>query len=172
MQEEKSKFYQQTDMFPETLITKIKSVEKIHICDIVETALYCGRGSDHSYSDVEDYYVLFKTGGENPFMKELGKIFPFVYNEKKSKVVYPVFSKGNYVYPRLYFNLNYKRKDSERAQSAYKYMHKLIADAFVVNDNPEIKVIADHIDQNKMDYRPENIKWVTVSESNKNRTFK
>jgi hypothetical protein len=44
-------------------------------------------------------------------------------------------------------------------------MHKLVGLAFLKNDDYENKYIIDHLDGNILDYRPENLEWVTPSQN-------
>mgnify|MGYP001032007055 CR=1 FL=1 len=50
-----------------------------------------------------------------------------------------------------------------------KYKHKIIAEHFVPNDDPENKRVVDHIDNNRQNNSPSNLRWVSISENNKNR---
>ena len=48
-------------------------------------------------------------------------------------------------------------------------VHVLLAKKFISNDNPNEKIYVDHIDRDANNYSLENLRWVTVSENNKNR---
>ena len=48
--------------------------------------------------------------------------------------------------------------------------HRIIAQQFIPNDDPEHKTQIDHINHNRTDNRIENLRWVSVSENNKNKT--
>lgn len=50
-------------------------------------------------------------------------------------------------------------------------IHRLLAITFIVNDNPSEKTVVDHINRNKFDYSLNNLRWVSISENNKNRIF-
>ena len=49
------------------------------------------------------------------------------------------------------------------------YKHRIIAEQFVPNDDPENKVQVDHIDRNKTNNSIDNLRWVSASENNLNR---
>ena len=48
--------------------------------------------------------------------------------------------------------------------------HRLIAEQFLHNDDPVNKTEVDHISRDRTDYHIENLRWVTHSENNKNRS--
>lgn len=48
--------------------------------------------------------------------------------------------------------------------------HRIIALQFIENDDPENKTEIDHINHNRTDFHIENLRWVSHSENNKNRT--
>ena len=48
--------------------------------------------------------------------------------------------------------------------------HRIIAQQFIDNDDPENKTQIDHLNHNKTDNRIQNLRWVNHSENMKNRT--
>ncbi|KAK8853669.1 hypothetical protein M9Y10_017230 [Tritrichomonas musculus] len=48
--------------------------------------------------------------------------------------------------------------------------HRLVAEQFIPNDDPEHKTQVDHINKNRSDYHLNNLRWVTPSENQRNKT--
>ena len=53
----------------------------------------------------------------------------------------------------------------------YKH-HRIVAQQFIENDNPEIKTMVDHINHNRSDNHISNLRWCTSSQNNRNVTNK
>ena len=49
-------------------------------------------------------------------------------------------------------------------------LHKLIAEQFIPNPDPQQFTVVDHIDRDKTNYRINNLRWTTQSENMKNRS--
>ena len=45
------------------------------------------------------------------------------------------------------------------------HTHRLVAQAWCPNDDPEHKICVNHLDENRKNNRPENLEWVTYSEN-------
>ncbi|KAK8853661.1 hypothetical protein M9Y10_017222 [Tritrichomonas musculus] len=56
-----------------------------------------------------------------------------------------------------------------RLNNKSKLKHRIIAEHFVPNDDPENKKFVDHIDNNIKNNSPSNLRWVSHSENMKNR---
>lgn len=71
---------------------------------------------------------------------------------KRTGRIMKVFNKGrNYPTVALF-------KDGKTFQ---RFIHRLVAFAYVPNDNPGVDTDVHHIDENKMNYQPSNLVWGT-----------
>ena len=52
----------------------------------------------------------------------------------------------------------------------YKYVHRIIAMQFIENDDPIHKTQVDHINRIRSDNRIENLRWVSASTNNRNKS--
>ena len=50
------------------------------------------------------------------------------------------------------------------------YKHRLIALQFLSNDEPETKIYIDHINHDRSDYHLTNLRWVSRSRNNRNKS--
>ena len=109
----------------------------------------------------KDTYFIYKTGGVNPFMKELGPIFPVIKNSRGKILKQSTLTNGKDApYPYVMINRHNK--------SCYKcFLHKIVGLAFLKNNDWEHKFIIDHLDNGVFNYLPENLEWVTISENNR-----
>lgn len=74
----------------------------------------------------------------------------------KGKTLIPKKGKGGYVYIILSDGINGR---------ATAKIHRLVAETFI--ENPLNKVAVNHINEDKLDNRVENLEWVTKKENNK-----
>ena len=45
-------------------------------------------------------------------------------------------------------------------------LHRLAAEAFIVNDDPKKKLIVDHINNDRLDYSLKNLRWCSYRDNN------
>jgi hypothetical protein len=46
--------------------------------------------------------------------------------------------------------------------------HRLVAEAFLINDDPFYYKIVDHINRNSHDFRLKNLRWLSISQNSLN----
>lgn len=96
------------------------------------------------WKDIEGYEGLYQ-------VSNLGRVKSLGNNKKrKDKILKPITLKTGYLQVDLC-------KDGKRK---LYYIHRLVAQAFVPNDNPEHKTEANHINEIKTDCRASNINWL------------
>ena len=125
-----------------------------------------------------DKYYLFRSGGEHYFSQlsehmDGGiyeeKIWPWILNVSKmySKTFYTI-QLGNIAgkgYPTIRINkldqTGNNGTDKKRTLQHWNSIHRMVALAYVHNPDPEKNLIVHHKNDNKFDYRPENLEWTT-----------
>ena len=116
----------------------------------------------HAFHNLpKDTFFIYKTGGVNPFMKELGPIFPVIKNSRGKILKQSTLTNGkDSPYPYVIIN--------RHSDGGYKcFLHKIVGLAFLKNNDWEHKFIIDHLDNGVFNYHPENLEWVTISENNR-----
>lgn len=79
-----------------------------------------------------------------------------IYSIRNNKYLKPRLDKDGYMRVHL---CNHKINDKTA------FVHRLVAEAFVLNDNPLVNITVDHIDANKLNNHYSNLRWVTKSEN-------
>ena len=138
-------------LFPE-LESKplIKDIDYVDLAELNDYNEHYGTKKNKLNQLPKQTYFLYKTGGSNPFMKNSENDFPYVKNIKENSILTPSLSK-------TYMQIIIKHNDIGYQIS----MHRHTASAFVVNDNPELKKVVNHINGNRIDYRVHNLEWST-----------
>ena len=92
-------------------------------------------------------------GYDNYAISNLGEVLS--YKRGYWKRLKPYLGKNGYCYVNL----------SNEAKVTHKYIHRLVAEAFL--ENPERKTVVNHIDGDKSNNNVENLEWVTFQENSK-----
>lgn len=74
---------------------------------------------------------------------------------RPSKILKPIIQKSGYAHVGLWRNRVCKQSG----------LHRLVADAFCSNDDPEHKTQVNHLNENKLDNRACNLEWVTPKQN-------
>ena len=109
---------------------------------------------DEEWKDIEGYegvYAISNCGNIKSYTK-LNSRGQYL----KQRILKPVLMKNGYYTVTLY-------KDG---CSSKKYIHRLVAEAFIPNS--ENKSTVDHINRDRLDNRVENLRWATYSEQRGN----
>jgi len=115
--------------------------------------------TNKKFSDLpKKRYTLFKTGGVNPYMEKLGPVFPYLYDNFSERIkTFRVKCDAQYPRCHIEYELNGKKIH-------YKpFVHILVCNAFVENPLPKKFHLVHHINNNPLDYRPENLQHVNQS---------
>ena len=143
-------------LFPELdpYKTKIKDIDYVDVSKIK-----CGELKKTSYDILpEGLYMLFKSGGFNKYHPEMNNAFPYIQNTKTLKVLKTTATEYNGYVKSSILLLN--------KQGLFIQMHRIVAEAFIDNDMPDKKILVDHINGDNLDYRVDNLRWVTHSQNN------
>jgi hypothetical protein len=121
-------------------------------------------GRTWDYSDIpEGKYFIFKTGGFNRFRKEMGSVFPRLINKITGTEYAVCLETGS---DAGYLNWSFKIKSGKSLKIK---CHRLVAEAFLENEDPQYYSIVDHKNHDMKDYRVKNLNWVTLSQNASNR---
>ena len=148
-------------LFPEYnhFIQKEKDIDFIYLDEAKDSLV-----SNKKYSWLpKKRYVVWKIGGVNPYMPELGPIFPYVYDQEKG-VVKTIRIKHGEEYPRFHCQLI---RNGETLSYKPK-IHIIVGNAFVENPIPEKFHFVHHKNNNPLDYKVENLQHVNRSINQEN----
>lgn len=110
------------------------------------------------WKDIKDYEGLYQISSYGR-VRSLDRYVKGRYNNMqliKGKILSICYNKRVNVY-EIHLRKNNKRK-------CFK-IHRLVADAFVYNDDPENKTTVNHIDGNRANNSVENLEWVSYSDN-------
>lgn len=100
---------------------------------------------------------------ENYAISSYGRVFNLKRNTFKNFSVNSFFNYGKRaVKSRKYLGVQLYHKD----KSCHRVVHKLVAEAFIPNDDPEHKIYVDHIDNDPKNNMAVNLRWVSPAVNN------
>ena len=97
-------------LFPEYdfFAQKEKKIDFMHLDEIKNSSF-----TKKKYSDLpKKRYILWKTGGINSYMPDLGPVFPYIYDTLREKLK-TIRVKTDNIYPRCHFTYFLKGKRLE-----------------------------------------------------------
>ena len=141
-------------------------VEKIDVYDIVNPILGISYGEKFEGRLPKDLFILHSTGIKDYLCPLAGETFPYLLKTDTRKVL-KANTWGNGAEYRSWLLQSIKIGNPITLNC-----HTLVASAFLKNNNPKVQRVVDHINQEKVDFRIKNLRWVSYSENNmsKNRT--
>ena len=151
---------EQLFLFPEHnhFNQKIKNIDYVDLSEVKNSEF-----TNKQFSDLQKgRFILWKTGGLNPYMKELGEVFPYIQDTVK-KIIKTIRVATGAQYPR--FHIDYWQNNKQIFHKPY--IHTVVANAFIENPLPNKFKLVHHIDNNPLDYRVENLKHVNRSLNSK-----
>ena len=111
---------------------------------------------DEVWKDIIGFEGLYQVSNMGR-VKTLAKVLNTWNGGRRSKeqIISPIIQKSGYAHVGLW--KNQKRKQVR--------VHRIVAEAFCNNDIPDSKTQVNHINENKLDNRAENLEWVTPKEN-------
>lgn len=104
----------------------------------------------------EGKYFLYKTGGTNIWRPGLGPVFPYIKNTEINKIV-------KFFVNKTYVRMNLRNNKINKVMNVS--VHRLIAEAFIENKDPKRLNVVNHENKDRLDYRVDNLEWVTQSQN-------
>mgnify|MGYP003142135088 FL=1 len=151
----------QLELFPEKEVDRYHDIEQIDPVDVWDPIKKIFPLQEKGVPRGE--YTLFKTGFKDDIYFNDGEIFCGLKSNKSGKILSQHMHGDQYM--RVTFTMvdeNGNRKDRLK----YSW-HRLIALAFIKNDDPKRKTSVHHKNKKKDDNRLSNLEWVTPSENAK-----
>ena len=100
---------------------------------------------------------------ENYAVSNYGRVFNLRKKDFKKFSVNSFFNYGKRaVKSRKYLSVQLHHK----GKSCHRVVHKLVAEAFIPNDDPEHKIYVDHIDNDPKNNMAVNLRWVSPAVNN------
>lgn len=100
---------------------------------------------------------------ENYAVSNYGRVFNLRKKDFKKFSANSFFNYGKRATKtRKYLSVQLHHKD----KSCHRVVHKLVAEAFIPNDDPEHKIYVDHIDNDPKNNMAVNLRWVSPAVNN------
>lgn len=146
------------------IITKDAKQKKLHIYDLYLDTFgeelfnwYKGTINKEKVKDLEGELWKPVVGWENSYeVSNLGRIKSLIRNTRTWKI-----RKETIMTPHISTYIQVKL--SNESKSRMPLLHRLIAEAWIPNPNPEYFKVVDHIDFDKLNNKVENLRWVSQS---------
>ena len=107
-------------------------------------------------------YTVYKTGGKHLLPMYKGRTdFPFILQNYKNFILAPTFSRA--VYPCYNLENNFGSKEYQNQRRAY--CHRIFAMAFIKCPSLSLTYTVDHINEDKLDYSIQNLRWVSATDN-------
>lgn len=89
--------------------------------------------------------------------------FGFIRNKKTGRILKVASRGGGYTFVTLMTRID------DEATGCKLSVHRIVADAFISNPDPDTKICVDHIDHNRTNNRADNLQWATLHENARKR---
>ena len=111
-----------------------------------------------------DVFIMYKTGAHhNDVKKYPDPIYPYLYDHERNAQL--AINDSRCPYPGFRIPTRHMKNVPNVPKTFSILVHRLAAMCFLENDEPNAKTTVDHINEDKWDYRVENLEWVTLSEN-------
>ena len=149
-------------LFPELdpFKTIIKNIDYVDVSTINPELQQKYRTNPYSTLPKNKFFI-FRTGGFNKFRPSLGNIFPYLKNMETGKIM-----GVNLFRTYLRTSITFMHPSLKKYTNIEFRIHRLAAEAFIVNDDPKKKLIVDHINNDRLDYSLKNLRWCSYRDNN------
>ena len=137
-------------------------VIKVDVYEVKHPRLSQKYGLRYPETFTKGRYILHSTGAINIYLQKYGPIFPYILDTNNNKALTPHLIGDGVEY--MCWNVCAGPNKPSRKMRC----HTLCGAAFLINNNPEVLRIVDHIDQDKKNFSIKNLRWLSDSDSAKN----